>query len=214
MNTIDYRCGFKLTWKNARTLAKSSDQASKNGFYGLACSLNILSCEEYIKSLVVYLKTLHPNTTFINFNKIFTSHPIKHQELRDHLISANMNIGSLEFNILDNKEEFLDLLPKDKLKEYEKEYKDTERIKKRTEKIRKSEIIIDDVLEWLNKANAFKNQGLYVDFNSKGTSSAPSDFTPEKFKQEKQFRKLLKLHIRNSIDISTFTKELRDRNLI
>lgn len=212
---IDNEKGFELSKKNFKKLFIASKQASGLRNYGLACSLNILASEELIKSFVLHLKYLHPDKNFVNSDKIFFNHKFKHEELKSFIKTTQQGLEIFTFNILEDKEQFLSLLPEDKVDEYKKEYKDIERVKRRTDYIRKFEIDIDEIFTWLNKANDEKNLGLYVNYDKKNkTWNSPTDFTKKQFKKEKIYTKLLKLHFKNAIDITTFNKELRTRGII
>lgn len=212
---IDTEKGFKLSKKNFRKLYAASKQASVLRNYGLACSLNILASEELIKSFVLHLKHLHPEINFINSDKIFFSHKFKHNELKSFIKTTHQSLEIFNFNILDDKEQFLSLLPEDKVDEYKKEYKDIERVKRRTDYIRKFEVEIDEIFTWLDKANDEKNLGLYVNYDEKNKMwNSPTDFTKKQFKKEKEYTKLLRLHFKNAIDITTFNKELKTRGII
>lgn len=212
---IDNEKGYKLSKKNFKKLFIASKQASALRNYGLACSLNILASEELIKSFVLHLKYLHPEVNFINSDKIFFNHKFKHDELKSFLKSTHNGLELFTFNVLEDKEEFLSLLPLNKVDEYKKEYKDIEIVKKRTEYIRKFEIDLDEIFVWLDQANNEKNLGLYVDYDKKSKLwNSPSDFVKTQFKKEKEYTKLLKLHFKNAIDITTFMKELRTRGIL
>jgi len=212
--TLDHKKGHKLSKQNFKKLYTASKQASALRNYGLACSLNILASEELIKSFVLHLKYLRPEISFINFDKIFLNHQVKHNELKSFLNSTHKGLELFAFNVLEGKEEFLSTLPENKIEEYKKEYIDIERVKKRTEIIRSIEIDIDEVFNWLDQANSEKNLGLYVDFNkTNGEWKSPSDFRKKQFKKEKEYTKLLKLHFKNAIDITTFMKELKLRGI-
>lgn len=211
----DYAKGFKLSKKNFKKLFIASKQASVIKNYGLACSLNILACEELIKSFILHLKTLYPEISFIGMDDIFKNHIHKHKELKGFLQSTNNGTEILEFNILDDSDEFLARLPEDKVAEYQKEIEDIEKVKRRTEIIRKFKVSIDDIFSWLNQANAEKNIGLYVGYDKKNNLwQSPQKFTKKQYKKEMKYTKLLKLHFNNAIDITNFLKELRERGLI
>lgn len=119
---IDYNLGFKLSKANFEKLYKASKLLYLADNFGVACSLNILACEELIKSFVLHLNMLYPNIQFQNSRKMFTDHKIKHNELRNFIQVTHIGSDAFEFNILDNKEEFLSILPEDKIEEYQKEY--------------------------------------------------------------------------------------------
>ena len=212
--TINHKKGYKLSKQNFKKLYTASKQASALRNYGLACSLNILASEELIKSFVLHLKYLHPEVNFIDSDKIFFNHQHKHNELKGFLNSTHKGLELFTFNVLEDKEEFLSTLPPIKIDEYKKEYADIERVKERTEYIRRIEIDIDEIFDWLDQANNEKNLGLYVGFDKKDRKwQSPSEFSKKQFKKEKEYTKLLKLHFKNAIDITTFMKELRIRGI-
>ncbi|MGJ1526553.1 AbiV family abortive infection protein [Sphingobacterium spiritivorum] len=215
MKTIDYTHGFKLSKKNFKNLFTASKQASTIKNYGLACSLNILACEELIKSFVLHLKVLHPEISFIGMDEIFKNHIHKHKELKGFLQSTNSGTEIFEFNILEDSDEFLTRLTEDKIAEYQKEIKDIERVKKRTEIIRQFKVSVDDIFSWLKQANTEKNAGLYVGYDKNNNLwQSPQKFTKKQYKKEMNYTKLLKLHFDNAIDVTHFVKELRQRGLI
>lgn len=210
---MNYELGYNLTKQNFKILYKSAKQAKISGYYGLACSLNILACEELIKTFFIHVKKLNPEKTFFNFEKVFKDHKTKHSEIKSFLTTINNRIESLTFNVLENKEQFLETLPENKLEEYKKEYIDIERVHKRTKKIKKFHISTEEIFDWLESANKFKNSGLYVGYDVNGNWNAPSEFTKEKFQTEIRYTKLLYLHLKNSVDITNFMAELRERNM-
>lgn len=210
---MNYELGFNVTKENFKILYKSAKQAKNNGFYGLACSLNILASEELIKTFFIHIKRLNPEIDLINFEKVFKDHKTKHNEIKSFLTTINSSIDSLTFNILEGKEQFLDNLPENKLEEYKKEYIDIERVEKRINKIKKSNITTAEMFDWLENANKFKNSGLYVGYDEDGNWKSPNEFSKEKFQTESKYTKLLYLHLKNSIDITNFMAELREKNI-
>jgi len=213
MILVDYTIGFKLSWANFKKLHKASKQLYLAGNYGLACSLNILACEELIKSFVLHLKALHPEINFKDSEKIFHNHIFKHGELKGILESAHAGINRFSFDILTDKDAFLATLPGSKLEEYQKEYNDIERVKARTAIIKRSEIPVDAIFDWLDGANTEKNLGLYVGLDKHNSWQTPAAFKKTQYKKEKKYTRLLKLYIENTIDITIFMKELKTRGI-
>jgi len=207
---IDYNQGFKLARKNFKMLVKSAHHASFIKSYGLACTLNILACEEMIKAFFFHIQALNPGVKIKNFGEVFRNHKIKHQELKSLLESSHAEIYNLSFAILHDKEEFLKVVPSHRLAEFEKEYKDIEKVQRRTEKIRKSKITIGEIFEWLDQAHHEKNLGLYVGLHNTIWQS-PKDFKKQKYNLEHAYTDILDKYLNNAIDITKFMKELRER---
>ncbi|GEM_PF-1911246 len=210
--TIDFLKGYKLTRENFRTLRLAAKQAYLSKNYGLASSLNVLSVEELVKSVFIFIRNHNPEVGLKNFEQVFKNHKIKHSELKDIVKSSYEGFDILYFNILEDKEEFLDRLPDKRKDEFTKEYVDVERVKKRVDKIRGYQIQIDEILIWLQNSNDIKNNGLYIGLDTiSGVWSSPADYSKATIKIELKYAKILYLCIENFEDIHIFMTNLKER---
>lgn len=207
-----YKEGYDLTVANVRSLIRVSNKAAETEDFGIACSLNILAAEEALKALFLIIKHYNPEGNINNFDKIFRSHPVKHDELKE--------IIKFQDVIQAQNRQFLNML--------EPVLSD---INKMTEdyKVRNLEIInslnddyiwfkqqsersfdLDNILTWLRDANNDKNRGLYVD-KSNNKWISPSDVTKEKFENEKHFTQSILDHVLNLEEV--FKRVEKAKNL-
>lgn len=186
MDSSFYDKGYLLTLKNAETLLKNSELIAENGDFGLACSLNILSAEEAVKTIYILLKKFdYLNEIQDDYNQIFISHKFKHQQIKEMMTVYDIHILRLDelfksYNLTQYK---TIVLPDEK-----NQFKNLIEIQKTIEEYFSDEITIDKIISWLNNANTDKNNGLYVGYKNKKWNS-PENFKEEKFIQENKYTK-------------------------
>ena len=183
-----YKEGYILSLQNAKGLKDISCKAAELGNYGLACSLNILAAEEVVKGYFLIVQYHNPNGTIINFNKIFSSHPVKHKEL-GYIIKTDEKIYNQTKEFLFLVEPALNhfaQMPeayKIRNKELLESLKDDYNWMKKMTEIK---LNFGKILPWLENANKEKNAGLYVDKQNNAWVS-PNDILESKFIEEQAY---------------------------
>lgn len=186
-----YNTGYNLTLKNAETLFKNSQLIAENKDYGLACSINILSAEEAIKTVYILLKYFDPSSELEDYTKVFKNHTFKHEKIKSMMTIYDIHIRRLkeQFNAFEDLNEFADRIPSEKKQIFE----NLITVQREVKEYFDDGITIDQLIVWLENANVDKNNGLYVGFYGNKWNT-PTDFKKEKFVQEAKFtRKIINM---------------------
>jgi AbiV family abortive infection protein len=182
-----YEIGADLTLINAKCLQRISISAAQTKDFGVACSLNILAAEEALKAIFIILKHRKPSSDLFYFDKIFTSHSIKHDQLLQ-IIETDAKIQEINKETLKQFEIQMARLNQSKLMKtqhsealVELNY-DYTVLKRRNE----NRLKFDEITIWLKNANNDKNKGLYVD-KQNGKWLTPQTIKQSKFEKEKRY---------------------------
>jgi hypothetical protein len=139
--------------KSAQTLSKDRD-------YGIPVSHLILSTEQTVIGILLYLQSLSLNVRNVaGIHMFFTDHIIKHQLVK---------MISIVYSML---KPFMGLIQKEKEKLHNPgsniQYTDVEKAIMSKDEKRIQEIFEDlpDMLDWWDNANMQKNKGFYIDYS-------------------------------------------------
>ena len=182
MNKEFYIDGYELTLLNSKNLLELCKiSASKNNF-GIANSLSILSAEESIKSIIILSHCSTPNNEAEEFRKIFRDHKTKHEYIK-------LYFWIIDFFVkMTNKrhEKFIKSFKKNSIEsvqEYEKNMNESIKWS-----INQKDKLLDlnILLDWWDKANLKKNQGLYINLKDNNWVN-PQDFDKTDFEQSLKY---------------------------
>ncbi|AHF17337.1 AbiV family abortive infection protein [Niabella soli] len=204
-----YREGYQLALENAKAISKIAELSAKNGEYGIACSLNILSAEEAIKAVVILLKHSFPKMDSEQFREVFTNHKSKHRLI----IAVNIIFKIFIDQILNLYEkdkwrfDFIESLPQEENAKFKAKFSLLYRVILWAKKKKENSENFKNALDWLQQANLKKNKGFYVDVNNNKWHT-PKHFTKQDFDNETKYTQTL---ISN---IETFNSLLSPFNLL
>lgn len=181
--------GYQLAIGNAKSLHRIAYKSSGLAEYGIATSLNILSAEEAAKALVLLTRAYYPEQDFSDFNEIFSKHDTKHKLLK--IYSKLLPIIKIYTSPEKASRYILTLFEKYIPKSNENERSELETHMKNLEKIFNKHFIpnikkpyknenLEALVEWWEKANKKKNDGLYVGIKNKKWEF-PQNFTQNEF---------------------------------
>ena len=167
----------KESFTNADDHKRVAESIADNGLYGIAVSHLILSTEELVKGVLLYLQYMNFDLRNIaGIHLFFTDHIIKHR-------FATI-IGTMIYPIV---EMFMSIAHKTKEKLHNPEadiiYNEIEQaiMLDDESKIEKMFSSLPAMLNWWDAANVQKNKGFYVDY-SKGLET-PMQVTESEYKQ-------------------------------
>ncbi len=208
--------GYHLAIQNADVLFNVATKAAEENNFGVACSLNILSAEEAIKAVFLISKHNYPNSEIVGFQEVFRDHKIKHKNLKYFLESSKKHVDGIfeMYSIFLKVEEFGDFLPERKKKELKEEFSDIHYHGQRISKLKENEIVLAEVLNWLDTANNDKNNGFYVGMIN-DTWQTPKNFDKAKYEKERNYAMTAITHAKEldeifkAIETFKVTKTLR-----
>lgn len=161
--------GLNACYENATNLHSAAKDLGTNGNYGLANSLLILSVEECVKGNLFMEKLTFPHKT-LNVKGVFYQHRPKHimgfedfieiNKASEQLLKTMYCVGMSS-----------DLDESDK-KLMDERYKEVLEVRKQNKHIK--------IKLWWEKANNYKNYGLYVGYNKNGKLKTPKNTISEK----------------------------------
>ncbi len=187
-DSIFYEKGYALALQNAKTLYKSASQIVEQSFFGLACSLNILSAEEALKASFLLIKKYNPTGHVNEFDKIFYKHGVKHEQLRQYVEFQTKMQSDLKY-YLDSYLPYITILnemPPAESKQSRQMLKEINQSINLFKKHSNLSLDIDGILNWLENANTDKNRGFYVDKVNLSWYS-PTEIAQEKYEKERQY---------------------------
>ena len=181
-----YLIGYKLALQNALDLQAVSQLACKRRNYGVACSLNILSAEEGIKSMFILLRHIFPNLEIEDYDKVFKYHNFKHKAIEEFAKAYDDLMKKLYDSTKSEIMKIADKLSPQQKKSIPVNIDELQKAWRFIERYNSSKTSIKDLISWIANANNDKNNGLYVGEIGKKWSS-PDDFRKEKYLKEKDY---------------------------
>jgi AbiV family abortive infection protein len=176
--------GFRLCADNADIHYEMAALIAKEGHYPMANSHLILSMEEAVKAIFLFLKYIN-NEVNIDVKKMFKKHQHKHEFARDsydvfhikgiEFIEQIINAHKISFS-----KEMLSQLDEVEVENIQVTIQVLEARYKRIKSLNLEESL-PNIHKWFNKADLRKSRGFYVDFQNNQWKK-PNEITQEDYK--------------------------------
>lgn len=169
--TINYLEGAKLAMQNAATLRDTAQNSAKNGNYGIASSLGILSAEEAIKAFFCLRKHyINLSDPVDEFDDIFKYHKVKHKHIVEMLKWMRITMESSKYFLDTMKDNFDSFLEHRNVTVTGDDREALQVLVLQMNAIANKPLNDSEqqVSEWWAIANDAKNQGLYVGLSDVG----------------------------------------------
>jgi AbiV family abortive infection protein len=189
MNNINYLEGYLETIEASKNLHITAELASKKKFFGIACSLNILSSEEAIKSNFMLISHFLDGQEIEGFSSLFVDHKFKHDQLKAFFKWKDTFIDLIKEVDLNREKELSERgYSKTDIAIINKKDKYFMAINTKLEKIESQKTVLNEAINWFDSANNNKNDGLYVKIK-KNTWHSPNNFKEKDFLKSKKYTK-------------------------
>lgn len=168
---INYLEGAKLAMQNAAALQDTAQNSAKNGNYGIASSLGILSAEEAIKAFFCLRKHyINLSDPVDEFDDIFKNHKVKHKHIVEMLKWMRIAMDNSKYFLDTMKDNFDAFLEHHNVTVTGDERKGLQLLVLQMNAIANKPLNDSEkqVSEWWAIANQAKNQRLYVGLSDAG----------------------------------------------
>lgn len=185
-----YLEGYKLALDNAKMLQDIAELAYRKKSYGTACSLNISSAEEGIKSMFILFKHMFPVAEILDFEKAFEHHTLNHAYIDNFITVYDFTMQKLYDSIAPQWKSFLDVKKKpfSARKKVHPHFDELYNACLHIMEYKEREITIAQIAEWLKVTHTDKQEGLYVGLSNNQWKS-PQSYDPQKYVVEKRLAK-------------------------
>lgn len=159
--------GANLSIKNAQELYSVAEGLGKDGSYGLASSLMVLSAEESIKAFGMLGRGVYEKKWGSDLKKFFRSHKHKHDNAGFFLVMCNFMEEIIQE--IEDIENDPNITPEECKAVIIKKFQASI-----LEKLKNSDEKFISIVNWQVSADDIKKQGFYVDFSNEKWNSPNS----------------------------------------